>query len=255
MTINFKKYKRFFAFGCSMTRYNWPTWADIISQEIPESYNYGKSGGGNLFISNQVTEANQRFKFNKDDLVMVMWSSIHREDRYMNRNWETPGNIYTQGTYDDNFVKKFADIRGYFIRDLALITLTSRLLESTESDFYMLKMSPFEVGHGETAPNQLIDDVRSLYTDTLDKILPDILNLEMNGKWPQVPIKGRQRGQTADYHPTTIRHANYIKKLFPGLEFSPSTEDFIQEHTAYIDQANYLDELQLTWNPNSPPRL
>ena len=253
--IDFKKYKRFFAFGCSMTSYYWPTWADIIAKEIPESYNYGKSGGGNLFISNQLTEANQRFNFNKDDLVMVMWSSIHREDRYINRYWETPGNIYTQGTYDKNFIKKFADVRGYFIRDMALITMSLKLLESTGADFYMLKMSPFEVGHGEPAPQALIEDVRALYRTTIDKIKPDILNLELNGRWPQIPIKGRGHGQTADYHPTPEHHANYIKKVFPGLEFSPATVDFIQEHMVYLNQVEYLDELAATWRTQVPPRL
>ncbi len=253
--IDFKKYKRFFAFGCSMTSYFWPTWADIIAQEIPESYNYGKSGGGNLFISNQITEANQRFKFNKDDLVMVMWSSIHREDRYMNNHWETPGNIYTQNIYDDDFVRKFADVKGYFIRDMALITLSLKLLESTDADFYMLKMSPFEVGHGEAAPQHLVGHVRELYADTLEKIQPDILNLELDGRWPQVPIQGRNGGQTADYHPTPLNHANYLRKLFPGIQFSETTLEFIHQHMVYIHQSKYLDQLQATWKMDCPPRL
>lgn len=250
-----KKYKRFFAFGCSMTSYCWPTWADIIAQEIPESYNYGKSGGGNMYIANQLTEANQRHKFNKDDLVMVMWSSIHREDRYMNNQWETPGNIYTQGTYDLSFVRKFADVRGYYIRDMALITMALKLLESTEATFHMLKMSPFETGHGEPAPNKEFHDVRVLYWETLEKIGPDILNLECEGKWPQIPIKGRSKGQTADYHPTTAQHASYLKKLFPELTLSPRTLDFIEEHMAYINQAKYLDELWQTWQPKNINRL
>ena len=65
--MKLENYKRFFAFGCSLTRYHWPTWADIIAREIPESYNYGQSGAGNLFISNQVVEANVRHKFNDTD--------------------------------------------------------------------------------------------------------------------------------------------------------------------------------------------
>lgn len=250
-----KKYKRFFAFGCSMTAYYWPTWADIIAQEIPESYNYGKSGGGNLFIASQVTEANQRFKFDENDLVMVMWSSIHREDRYMNNVWETPGNIYTQGTYDDAFVRKFADVRGYYIRDMALITMTLKLLESTGTNFHMLKMSPFDTGHGEVAPDRSIYDAQVLYYSTLKKIGPDILNLECGGKWPIVPIRGRSKGQTADYHPTTAQHASYLKKLFPELELSPKTMEFVNEHMSYINKARYLDELFATWKVNQPVRL
>lgn len=251
---DFKKYKRFFAFGCSMTSYYWPTWADIIAQEIPTSYNYGKSGGGNLFIASQITEANQRFKFDKDDLVMVMWSSIHREDRYIKNHWETPGNIYTQGTYSDKFVKQFADERGYFIRDISMITMASKLLETTGADFHMLKMCEFEFNHSGVYSKNSFDDVRILYADVLEKIKPDILTVEFNGVWPVVPIRSIN-GQTADYHPTTQNHANYLKKIFPELEFSSSTNEFIDAHMSYINKAKFLHDLWPTWQQGNPPRL
>ena len=45
-----------------------------------EFYNLGKSGGGNLFISHRIVEANKKYKFNKDDLVVVMWSTFARID-------------------------------------------------------------------------------------------------------------------------------------------------------------------------------
>ena len=91
-TIDFKKYKRFFAFGCSFTSYMWPTWADLISMEIPNSYNYGKPGGGNVFIFQQFVEANVRYKFNQDDLVILCWTNVAREDRYVHK-WLSPGNM------------------------------------------------------------------------------------------------------------------------------------------------------------------
>jgi hypothetical protein len=65
MNVDFTKYKRFFAFGCSFTCYIWPTWADVVSKEMPQAkfYNLGKTGAGNLCISSKVAEANNRFKF------------------------------------------------------------------------------------------------------------------------------------------------------------------------------------------------
>ena len=80
-------YKRIFAFGCSMTRYRWPTWADIYaSDKTTEFYNYAMSAGGNEFIANQIVEACQRFKWDDDDLILVMWSAITRESRYLANN-------------------------------------------------------------------------------------------------------------------------------------------------------------------------
>ena len=253
--MNLKKYKRFFAFGCSMTRYFWPTWADIIAQEIPESYNYGQSGGGNLFIATQVTEANIRYKFNSDDLVIIMWSGISREDRWVNGQWLTPGNIYTQGFYDDTFIRKFSDSKGYLIRDLGLISICKGYLDNLSVDYHMLNMAPFEAmqyaNYKKTFNNSR--EVLNFYQDVLSYIKPDILTVQYNGTWPQHPIKGRGKGQTADYHPDTQGHADYLKKIFPGLEFSQSTNDFIKEQQSKIFQAEYLDEL--TWKTETPPRL
>jgi hypothetical protein len=83
--IDYKKYKRVFIFGCSFTKYEWPTWANILSYEMPDAeiYNFAQSGAGNLFISERVIAANQRYRYNKDDLILLMWSTHSREDRYI----------------------------------------------------------------------------------------------------------------------------------------------------------------------------
>jgi hypothetical protein len=240
---DFKKYKRFFAFGCSMTSYGWPTWADIIAQEIPEYYNYGQSGGGNLFISCQVTEANFRYKFTDTDLVIIMWSGVSREDRYVNNCWLTPGNIYTQNYYDDNFVQKYADPLGYLLRDLNLITLTSALLDNLQVDYHMLNMAPFD--HLQSTNKKMTDKVNQLfdlYRTTINKLLPDILTLELNGIWPQHPIR-KDGGQTADYHPSPIQHFNYLKKFFPEYSWSNKTIEFVQKEQNKMENIKNFNDL------------
>jgi hypothetical protein len=240
---NFKKYKRFFAFGCSMTSYAWPTWADIISKEISESYNYGQSGGGNLFISCQLTEANLRYNFNEHDLVMVMWTGVSREDRYVNGNWLTPGNIYSQNYYDDKFVQQYADPTGYLLRDLNLITLTSALLENLKVDHYMLNMAPFD--HLQSTDKKLsieVNNILNLYAPTINKLLPDILTFELNGRWPQHPIS-KKGGQTADYHPSPSQHFNYLKKIFPAISWSSSTVNYVQTEQSKMETIRNFDDL------------
>jgi hypothetical protein len=240
--IDFKKYKRFFAFGCSMTSYGWPTWADIISQEIPESYNYAQSGGGNLFISCQITEANLRHTFTDTDLVMVMWSSIAREDRYVRGNWLTPGNIYTQNYYDDKFVNSFADEIGYLLRDINLITLTKNFLDNSPADYYMLNMSPLTVFPKDIVSLEKYKLIQSTYKDTFASIMPDILTLELNGTWPQHPIS-KEGHQSADYHPSPKQHFGYLNKLFPNLKWSVRTEEFVQIAQLRMEQLRYFDEM------------
>lgn len=247
--IDFKKYKRFFAFGCSMTSYGWPTWADIIAQEIPESYNYGQSGGGNLFIACQVTEANLRYTFNDTDLVMIMWSGVSREDKYINDNWLTPGNIYTQNYYDDNFVKKFADPTGYLLRDLNLITLTSSMLENLKVDHYMLNMAPFDhLQSTNKVMSNKVTEILNLYKPTIDKLLPDLLTFGLDGRWPQHPIK-KQGGQNADYHPSPSQHFVYLNKVFPKLMWSPETLDFVNREQLKMESLRNFDDMIFTKPP------
>jgi hypothetical protein len=202
-----------------------------------------------------VTEASIRYRFDANDLVIIMWSGISREDRWVNGQWLTPGNIYTQNCYNDDFIKKFSDSKGYLIRDLSIIAMCKGYLDNLGIDYYMLNMAPFE-SMQYASYKKTFDDSKAVldfYRDVLNCIKPDILTTEYNGRWPQHPIKGRGKGQTADYHPDTKGHANYLKKVFPEIEFNKSTVDFIKEHQSRIFQAEYLDEL--TWRSKTPSRL
>lgn len=127
----YTNYKRVFAFGCSFTSYTWPMWADIIASECTNArfYNFGRSGAGNLNIACRISEANNIFNFQQDDLILVLWTSFTREDRWIDHKWLTVGNVFNSKFYDEAFVKKYCDPLGYLIRDLALITATHTLLD------------------------------------------------------------------------------------------------------------------------------
>ena len=242
------EYKRLFTFGCSLTNYYWPTWADILSQEIPEYYNYGRTGAGNLFISSAIVEANIKHNFTEDDLVLVMWSSVSREDRYKNQRWETPGNIYTQGVIDMEFVYKWADTRFYLIRDLSLIETTSHFLKNLPCDTAMMAMCKFdEVSISDSYKESQTDDVLEFFKDTRDKVLPNVVDTVYNGVWPQTPIRGRNgQGQTADYHPTPMGHYTYLKKVFPEL-ITDKMENFAKQYETIVLNCKTLDDCDAFW--------
>lgn len=256
----FNQYKRFFAFGCSMTNYFWPTWADIIGVEIPNYYNYGKSGAGNMFISNALVEANKKHKFTQDDLVVVMWSSISREDRYKNRNWITPGNIYTQNEIDSKFVYEWSDSRFYLLRDLAIIEMSTAYLDSLPCDTKMLSMSPMielQISGTYTRPSEeWHTGVIDAYQDTIDKISEPIVSNVYNGRWPQTPIRGHNgKGQTADYHPTPLGHAEYVSNMFTDFAYTNKMNDFAVEMEAKVQRCKTLDDTNKFWQQRHQTRL
>jgi hypothetical protein len=215
--IKFSKYKRFFAFGCSFTGYWWPTWADVLSKEMPQAsfYNMGVSGAGNLLISAKIVEANLKFNFTEGDLVIVMWSTFCREDRYYKNAWDSPGNIFTQNTYSTDFVKKFADPKGYLIRDLTLMDLSTNYQKDLPCDDVTLMSVPFNY-QNETNPSviPIIDSFSDLVTNTP----PSMYDLELNGVFENGHeyYNESTKKQVQDYHPNPVRYRNYLEKLkFP----------------------------------------
>lgn len=139
--------KRFFAFGCSYTSYSWPTWADLASIEYDFSKNWGLSGIGNKAIAERVAEANTRYQFGPDDIVVVQWSSHLRNDFWHQYSlperhvgWKTSGSIFNyinQRLYDKKWIDTFFFEPAYFMHTLNYISMTQGLLESTGCKWYM----------------------------------------------------------------------------------------------------------------------
>lgn len=220
--------RRLFTFGCSFTKYNWPTWADILSRDYDYFENWGQSGAGNQYIFNSLVECNQRNKFTADDTIVIMWTSIVREDRYCKNNWLTPGNIYSQNLYPKEFVDTFSDNRGYLIRDLATIQATKIMLDSLGVNYKFLSMIPIE-NVSEFAGTFTVKndkDCLELYKDALDAIAPSIFSLVYKGQWEN-----------------RIRYAS--KEAYYNAAGSdwPSFEKFLQKDFSYVPD-DIIKELQ-----------
>jgi hypothetical protein len=182
---------------------------------------------------------------------MVMWSSTAREDRYIKGNWLTPGNIYTQNYYDDNFVNKFADELGYLLRDINLITFTKNFLDASPAEYFMLNMSPFTINCEDPISINKYNAIKEMYHETFESILPDILTLELNGTWPQHPIS-KEGHQSADYHPSPIQHFGYLKKLFPEAHWSNTTLEFVKTEQERMEKLRDFDDMIFK---RPPPRI
>lgn len=248
INIDYKKYKRFFVFGCSFTSYIWPTWADILSKEMPQAeyYNFGLCGGGNLFIAASVAEANQRFNFNENDLVVIMWTTVCREDRYItNRGWLMTGNIFTQQEYDQNFVEKFADTRGYLIRDLAIISLTVNLFKSLPATAIFLSGVPFNYQNENV---EGIESILTCYQNIIDQIKPSLLKLEMNMVFTNGHEYFRSPAEEIwkDYHPDCLRYYMYLQKL--GFPLGDKTYQYALDSFKKLKSCQQYTEIMSVFN-------
>lgn len=252
-SIDFKKYKRFFAFGCSFTYYFWPTWADIIATQIPYSQNWGQTGGGNGYILNSVMECHQRHQFCESDLVMIMWTSVAREDRYMDRRWRADGNIYSQNYYSPEMVKKMACDRGYYIRDCAYVTAVTSMLKHTGCDFDYLSMVPLNNVDGYNDKKNAASDVDEIYKDMLNLIRPSMFETVFNYDWwckSNVIAHYWGNKPYKDYHPLPQYHFEYLLRTYPNSIYNSSAVDFVNNHTKEIQQHSVLTKQVYDYHPN-----
>lgn len=225
--------KRFFAFGCSFTKYAWPTWADILGRQYTEYYNYGRYGAGNMYIFNALMEADQYHKLTKDDLVIVQWSCSSREDRYKDNQWVTPGGVANY--YSHKEFKKFFDFRGFVIRDIGLIKAAKHFLENVGCEYYFTAMVPFITNnmYGDSDTN----DVAEVYKDVLSTVK---LSYEsVLGTYGARRPKDVYGVKVNDSHPVPSEHYRYIQAVLP---------DLLKQPKSIAD--NYDKELAMVWETN-----
>lgn len=236
MNIDFNKYKRVFIFGCSFTRWHYPTWANILHQSMPNTvmFNLGKGGGGNSFISNRMTQANRTYNFCETDLVTTMWSTLCREDRFFNNQWHTVGNIFTQGEYDEKFVKKFCDPLGYLIKDLSIIDLATTYMSTLPCDYIDLLAVPFNHQCEEYINDEVYKNVLYTYRDLISHFdKPNMLSIlgQFSGGLSYLPDWGHtghpEESEFVDYHPNPDQYYKFLHSV--GFPLTQSSADYAEE--------------------------
>ena len=141
--------KRLFTFGCSLTRYIWPTWSTLLSfSDFNEVQNWGFPGIGNRAIAERIAECNVKHNFTENDTVIVQWSThlrndfFHQEGSLVDRHpgWKTGGSIFNyknKKLYNNDWYFSFFDEEAYVYHSLNYIHLTQQLLTNTKSNWYM----------------------------------------------------------------------------------------------------------------------
>jgi len=221
VNTDLSKYKRLFTFGCSFTSYEWPMWSDVMASQMPNAthINLGQAGSGNQLIAIRIAEANARYKFTKDDLVMVLWSTVCREDRYTDDHWWCVGNTFSNSSklYTEKFTRKYCDPKGYLIRDLALIAMSEDYLKAAPCDALTMISVPFT--HQQDLDDPSVHVVLELYDDLIRSYRPNMLDNLWGGVW--------QDGHKGDYHPTPLQWLTYLKSI--KMPISKEAEAFANE--------------------------
>lgn len=251
--------KRLFTFGCSFTDYVWPTWANILGYEFrdAEFYNFGKSGAGNQYIFNMIMQADASYNFTHNDIVIVQWTNVSREDRYFHAGapilndsevqhgaWSTPGNIYSQDTYDEAWIEKYFSEYGALVRDLAFIKAAHGMLKH-KTQWHFLQMNNLVHYVDQWDSNVKVEDsklprefgsksrvkqLRELYSETISNLQPSFYDVLYNNNWAQKFKADRKivNKHFQDGHPHLLEHYDYLKRVFEH-NWRPSTNEKVGE--------------------------
>jgi hypothetical protein len=219
---------RLFSFGCSFTQWFWPTWPEIIAHDMDVPlWNYGKPGAGNQFIFNQLMQADSLHGFGPDDLIIVCWTNVTREDRFDGQNWITPGNIYTQSTYEKSYVDRWAIPEWYLLRDFATIKSADIFLQNCKAQSHMLSMCDLakNIDQFEDRKIDILDSVMAMYADSLARIETSFYDVLWQGNQqddPELMAIG-----VDDPHPMPRYHLEYLSAIFDH-QWTQSTLSTVQ---------------------------
>lgn len=224
--------RRLVTFGCSFTEYFWPTWANIISYDIDVPlYNYGKKGASNQYIFNMLMQADHYLKLDQNDLVMICWTSVYRNDIHKNGHWVTPGCVY----HDTDSKTVISDPVGFSIRDFAVIKASYEFLKNKNIPFHFLKMIDFDRPSQDSPEEKFhLSELENIYGYYLNNIQRSFYDVVWNNS-----LDNKNKNMFAvhklfkDNHPDILEHFKYIKTVFDHT-WKPETEKLVKQKNSQL---------------------
>ena len=263
---------KLYTFGCSMTKYYYPTWADILGKEFSYYENWGEGGQGNLFIFNSVIECLARNKITDKDTIIVMWSAISRFDYYKDNQWCVSNKEYP-------LPKQFDCPYGSEVRDYAYFYALYRLLESKNINFKFLAWYQYNTqGSAGLVYQDVLDKIITVKFGNFNKpiIKTPLLKMQQlydrlcGSSWPSLSellnnhtndyadnIKKEinefytiinenqydyiEKTKDIDRHPGPLQHLAGLKDALPNVVLSDSTIDWITEIDIKVQNSIPID--------------
>ena len=203
------EYKRAFLFGCSYTSFSYPTWANIMQKDLDiPVYNWGLSGTGNVAIQHRMVQCDLLNKFTEHDLIIPLWSSWTREDRYEEEGWYSVGSVLNQlegSKYNKTFVRNHWRWENDVVKNATAIITANKMFPIWKN---------FSISQIEDD-----DEIMKFYL----RYFPEIEVFEHT-------VDNRL---VEDDHPTIVQHLQFVKEhIYPKLNVTlkPSTEQSVHDY-------------------------
>lgn len=221
--------KRLFTFGCSFTGYTWTMWPELLQYEFAcKLYNYGVTGASNHYIAKTILEADQVHQFKNDDLILICWTSLYRQETIRLGKWLLSGSLDNNPTFTPSSIVYQHDNEYWQMASYSLIKSVDDFLAAKKVNYNMFSIQDLRkyLGFNNTPglDSQLSLHLVDLYSQTLNKIAPSyntVLYSDNLANKQRYNIK--QHFAFRDYHPLPLEHLNYFERIF-GYTFADKTK-------------------------------
>ncbi len=242
---------RLFAFGCSLTRYHWPTWADILGQSYWEFQNWGNRGAGNRQIMERVAECLAQNNFTGEDTIIVQWTDHHRFDQHkwdpeMPESWYPGGNIFTDTGADPLkafVINKMWHEESFMMHTFNYIYATTAMLRNTKARVFMFFGNDLRPELNQPQWNMYKQFMMNNYW-----IDGDLYNWTVARHDNRLKFKGAKLGDlseepTMDFHPTPIMHYEFLKERVASKVGLQANKQFADKMQKALENCEYYKDI------------
>lgn len=241
--------KRFFAFGCSFTKYAYATWADLIGPNFEEYYNYGRGGASNTFIMNRVIEVSQKFSFNAEtDFVMIGLTGFGRFSYFeTDFGWRTDGEVrnYVQGNSEGVRLKNFVDT--IWNENWAIYNswMALKIIQDVLNKYNV----QYQIFHAIDNRHFLEhSELFNLHNETLQlaqeffDISPICFDCWMKKNYvtKDYPVWWDNGNLRIDGHPSQQIHYDFIKNFYPEFDTELTQEWFLRYKNKFTNESQHI---------------
>ena len=236
---------RLFTFGCSFTRYYWPTWADMLGREYTEFENWGNGGLGNRAILERLTECVVNNKITANDTIIVQWSDLHRFDMHkpkpgLPEGWAQGGNMLAAPDFENCWISSVWNEQSYVMHTLNFIKLAITLLESLPCKWYMTSL--YDITADLKRYPRAFKNYLPMFSHK--NFLQPMHSFFSQYDFPKKTLVDIKDKKQIDEHPSPIAHYAWLAEvLAPLLDKSPNEEWAITANTVLFDHCKYYSKL------------
>lgn len=239
---------RFFAFGCSLTKHHWATWADAVGLNFPQSINFGTGGASNYYIFNKFLEADLEYNFNPEtDVVGIMLTGVNRFSWKLRcDDWMTNGDIENILAQPDNpahvAIKQLSTSmwnHNWAVQNTWIAALSmQKILKTRNIDHFILKGLDFD---------HYIEDPKLFELDTeatknikvVNSIPLNDLSMEQFSKKSGKTSVYFKKENVTDGHPYPTTYLDFVKTYLPQY-----VNPLVEEKFNYLSEGFYNDSLE-----------